>query len=102
MEQQFSLEVLLKLKRKRRRKNWRRVLSVLMCIVVFWTTYALILPAITMETDTFCGIKEHIHNEKCYEKAVKAKRIGRSLECEIPDEVIAALGEELARKEKTE
>ena len=39
---------------------------------------------------------------KCYEKAVKAKRIGRSLECEIPDEVIAALGEELARKESEE
>lgn len=70
MEQQFTQEVLQKLKRKRRRRGWRRALSVMMCVVVFWTTYALILPAITMETDTFCGMEKHLHEEKCYEETL--------------------------------
>lgn len=35
--------------RHRRRQLWRRVASILACAVVFCTTYALILPAITME-----------------------------------------------------
>lgn len=35
---------------KRRRQAWKKVVSVLACIVVFCTTYALILPAITLET----------------------------------------------------
>lgn len=67
MEQRFTRDVLSKLKQKKRRKIWRRILSVLMCIVVFWTTYAMILPAITKETPTFCGIKEHIHEDQCFQ-----------------------------------
>ncbi len=37
--------------------------------MVFVTTYALILPAITMEStpDTYCGIAEHVHTDDCYE-----------------------------------
>ena len=35
--------------RKHRRQIWKRVVGLLACIVVFCTTYALILPAITME-----------------------------------------------------
>ena len=40
-----------------------------MCLVVFVTTYALILPAITMEStpDTYCGKAEHVHTDDCYE-----------------------------------
>ncbi len=49
-------------------KRWRKVVSVLMCIVVFFTTYAMILPAITMEQDTYCGMEEHTHDKSCYEK----------------------------------
>ena len=39
------------------------------CLVVFVTTYALILPAITMEStpDTYCGKAEHVHTDVCYE-----------------------------------
>ena len=44
------------LKREKRKRRWHRVLSVMMCAVVFWTTYALILPAITKEAEAFCGI----------------------------------------------
>ena len=35
-------------------------------VVVFVTTYSLILPAITMERKTFCGKEEHKHTEECY------------------------------------
>lgn len=48
------------------RKAWQRVVSGLTCIVVFCTTYALILPAITMEGDALCTLPEHTHTEECY------------------------------------
>ena len=51
----------------RRKKRWQQVVSVLGCIVVFCTVYALILPAITMEKDTICGYEEHQHSDACYE-----------------------------------
>lgn len=51
---------------RRRRKGWHRVVSVLAGIVVFVTTYALILPAITMEHETVCGLDEHTHSQACW------------------------------------
>lgn len=53
-------------KRMRRRRVWRGCVSTLACIVVFCVTYALILPAITMEKEAFCGIAEHTHEAQCY------------------------------------
>lgn len=54
---------------KHRRKNRRKkILSVLGSIAVFCTTYALILPAITISDTAFCGIEEHQHVDTCYEK----------------------------------
>lgn len=44
----------------------------MICIVVFCTTYALILPAITEEKQAFCGYTEHIHDEKCLQAAPDA------------------------------
>lgn len=38
----------------------------LSCIVVFCTTYALILPAITMTKEPVCGKEEHTHTDECY------------------------------------
>lgn len=38
----------------------------LSCVVVFITVYALILPAITLERETVCGLEEHTHTEACY------------------------------------
>ena len=35
----------------------------------------------------------------CLKKAVKAKRLEKSFECEIPDEVVTALGNELSANE---
>ena len=56
------------LARNRRRRIWRKVISVLACIVVFCTTYALILPAITVGKIPHCGKAEHVHTENCYTK----------------------------------
>lgn len=52
--------------RHRRNRVFRRLVSVLACVVVFCTTYALILPAITMERETVCGLAEHQHSESCH------------------------------------
>lgn len=55
-----------------RRKLWQRIVSMLTCIVVFCTTYALILPAITMEGNELCGIEAHTHTEACYSQPSQA------------------------------
>lgn len=50
-----------------RKKRWQRVVAALASVTVFCTTYALILPAITMEEPTYCGFEEHVeHNDECY------------------------------------
>lgn len=53
-------------RKRKRRMQWRRITVCLAAIVVFCTTYALILPAITMEKG--CEIPEHVHTEECYTK----------------------------------
>lgn len=58
-----------KLKQKNHdHKRWRKAVSILACVVVFCTVYALILPAVTMEKTAYCGKEEHTHTEDCYEK----------------------------------
>ena len=51
----------------RRRKRWQKTVSILACLVVFCTVYALILPALTAEADIYCGKEEHTHTEDCYQ-----------------------------------
>ena len=41
-------------------------MQIMACVVVFCTTYALILPAITMEQQYICGKEEHTHSAECY------------------------------------
>lgn len=53
--------------KKRHRRIWKRIVGTLACVVVFCTTYALILPAITME-GMKCGMEEHTHSMDCYVK----------------------------------
>ena len=55
---------------KKRRSIWHRIVSALGCVVVFCTTYALILPAITMTRETICGLEEHAHTQECYETRI--------------------------------
>ena len=50
----------------KRRVWWYRVVSVLAALAVFVTTYILILPALTLTNETFCGYEEHTHGESCF------------------------------------
>lgn len=51
----------------------------LAAVVVFCTTYALILPAITLEQDTICGQEAHTHSDACYSTQ-------STLFCELPEQ----------------
>ena len=57
----------------RRRRIWLKVVSALGCVVVFCTTYALILPAITMEKNG-CSLTEHTHTADCYTQVTAVTR----------------------------
>lgn len=77
----------------KRMKRWQRVVSVLSAIVVFVTTYALILPAITLDVDTAstqAGIEVASENEPdaagtVYESAEEETDDGSSEEEEITE-----------------
>ena len=56
-------------KRKRLR---HRVVTLLAGVVVFCTTYALILPAITLEKQ--CDIPEHTHTDACYAQVTSVEK----------------------------
>ena len=56
-------------KRKRLR---HRVVTVLAGVVIFCTTYALILPAITLEKQ--CDIPEHTHTDACYAQVTSVEK----------------------------
>ena len=71
------LEKIRKILRDRRiRTLLTRVVSMISAIIVFVTTYALILPAITLEKQAACGIEEHQHTDECYEE---------ELICDLPE-----------------
>ena len=61
-------------KNHHRRSLWQRIVGGLACVVVFVTTYVLILPAITLEKET-CEIPEHIHTEACYNQVTSASYV---------------------------
>ena len=54
------------LKDRKTRRFFTRLVSTVAAIVVFVTTYALVLPAITMESEAACGIEAHQHDQSCY------------------------------------
>lgn len=59
-------------------KRWRKAAAILAVVVVFCTTYMLVLPAITMAERTYCGMSEHTHKFSCYLD-------GEVLLCTIPE-----------------
>ncbi len=69
------------------RQRWHRWFSVPACIVVFITAYALILPAITLDTapDAYCGQEEHIHTDACYEMPGVSEHI--VIDCPVQNEL---------------
>ena len=52
--------------RRKWHNRWLKVVGALAAVTVFCTTYALILPAITISTDAYCGHEEHEHTDECY------------------------------------
>lgn len=59
--------------RVHKRKRFRhRVVTALASAVVFCTTYALILPAITLEKQ--CDIPEHTHTDACYAQVTSVEK----------------------------
>lgn len=52
------------------RRALASVIAVISAIIVFITTYALVLPAITEEKNAACGIEEHQHTEDCYSEEI--------------------------------
>ena len=56
----------------KRNRLWHRVVTVLAGVVVFCTTYALILPAITLEKQ--CDIPEHTHTDACYAQVTPVEK----------------------------
>ena len=54
------------LRDRKTRRIFTRLVSTVAAIVVFVTTYALVLPAITMESEAACGIEAHQHDQSCY------------------------------------
>lgn len=53
-------------KAAKRKRTWRKVVTVMAAIVVFCTVYALVLPAITLGEDPACALQEHTHTPECY------------------------------------
>ena len=87
------------LRKKHTRKILARFVSLFSAFVVFITTYALILPAITLELNATCGIEEHQHGDECYEERLicgqeesdghhhddSCYEVSWELDCEIPE-----------------
>ena len=55
------------LRDRRTRRLFTRFVSGIAAVIVFVTTYALVLPAITMEAAAGCGLEAHQHDDSCYE-----------------------------------
>ena len=56
------------IKERGRKKRWQKVVTAMAAVVVFCTTYALIMPAVTQQGQAFCGVEEHKeHTADCYE-----------------------------------
>ena len=81
MSNTTSLEARKMSKSHKRKQAWRRIVRTMAMVIIFCTTYALILPAITMQSDTICGMENHTHDEGCYETALVD-----TLVCTIPEE----------------
>ncbi|MBQ7059826.1 MAG: fibro-slime domain-containing protein [Firmicutes bacterium] len=50
-------------KRRVKQRKWASALSM---FVILCTVLPLVLPAFTLESETFCGYQEHTHSETCY------------------------------------
>ena len=61
------------IERKRARRK-KLLLSLLSLAVALSTLFSLLLPAFTLQKQTFCGLEEHVHGENCYERSLVCGR----------------------------
>lgn len=66
---------------KTKHRKWQSFIQFCAAIVVFCTTYAMILPAITWDKMLICEKQEHIHSESCCEQTED----GDVLICELEE-----------------
>ena len=66
MQNKHRSEATAYVKHHSRRAAWQKVVSFLVSVTVFITTYTLILPALTMEKNVVCNVEEHIHEAACF------------------------------------
>ena len=59
----------------RSRSRYKKLYIITAVVVLTVTIAALILPAITSSTATFCGYKEHQHSVECYEKLLVCEAV---------------------------
>lgn len=67
MKRTFARQLIIFAREGERLHRWRMILTALSCVVVSLTTYAMILPGMTLEGDYQCGLTEHTHTASCYE-----------------------------------
>lgn len=79
-----------------RRQRWRKIVTFLAAVVVFCTTYILILPAITMEKQ--CNIPEHTHDSSCYETLTQTGLLCTALRHQHTKDCLDADGSYVCRK----
>lgn len=72
-----------KLDLMRKLKRWHKLVTAMAGVVVFCTTYALILPAITMTTPLVCEREEHTHTDECY--TMESAVMERTLTCQLTE-----------------
>ena len=81
MTQEPWLDLEETMKKRRLRKRWQKVVTALCALAVFCTTYALILPAITLEKG--CPIPEHTHGPECYTQVTVRQETSLSCAAQI-------------------
>lgn len=72
MKEKYLKEIERYSKKQSRQTLWYRIVTCLAAVVVFVTTYALILPAITLEKT--CEIPVHTHSNACYTQVTSEKK----------------------------
>lgn len=75
------------IKRRYNRSIWKKIVQMMACVVVFCTTYALILPAITVEKKYSCGYEMHEHSEMCFEERADETGVVKAVVCGLEEHI---------------
>ncbi|MGN0794428.1 MAG: Cna B-type domain-containing protein [Aristaeellaceae bacterium] len=54
------------LARRKQRMRMLRAFTAMALVVAMMTSYVLMLPGLTMQSEAYCGLEEHVHDQSCY------------------------------------